>query len=362
MRYSKTLVRVIKEGEEGLNRGLPFTVTKLNNSLGGILKKTYYLILGKSKTGKSSFLYEEFIFNVLDLVSKGTLELEDIEIYLISYEISIEMILAKAAVRWMLTRMKTLSDTKQITGAHGKAHPEIYKLLYSEELKLYLDKLQKILRVLNDGTPDTITTSLNKKFMSICDTDIDEDGGQIYKFKNKNKKVIVGIDHLGLTPKSGGMSLKDTMDTFSAYLFKLKNIFPITVAVVQQVTPTKTDGGQKKIVYGHEDARDTKNTFQDCDVCISIGSPYHEEYRSFTYRGGLYHVRPDESNSYLGLEDRIRVIAVEKDRYGNSGFRTSAGFIGEVGMFVDMEEPEEVNYDKWKGIRKTFKNQGEWQK
>lgn len=55
----------ITRGREGRNIGLKTGIPKMDNYLGGIQKKTYYLIFGLSGAGKTCYALYSFIFRPL---------------------------------------------------------------------------------------------------------------------------------------------------------------------------------------------------------------------------------------------------------------------------------------------------------
>ena len=110
---SSLLQDAVQRGYEGLNVGIPFTVDRLNRPTGGIAKGMYYLILGASRTGKSAFLYDQFIFNLVDLIYDDKLKVEDVEVLLYSLEIDRVMIVTKAAIRFLFYRKRMLWIVQQ---------------------------------------------------------------------------------------------------------------------------------------------------------------------------------------------------------------------------------------------------------
>lgn len=344
------LDNAVKRGYEGLNIGIPFTVDKLNLPTGGIAKSMYYLILGAPRTGKSAFLYDQFIFNLVDLIYKGKLNIEDVEIVLYSLEIDRVMIVAKAAIRYLFIHKKTLTSIKKLLGIKHKTDKELYELMKDKGLRDYINILDTILSIFTTASSISMHMYLEQRCKSQSESyGKDPEGNDLYMFKNPNKIFIAAIDHVALAKETRGENTKRTIDTISQKVFvNLKRQYGIIPVVVQQVNPQKTGDGQKKPIYGHSDARDSKNTFQDCDVCISIGSPYHEDFDSINYKGEIYHITPSEINNWNGLEDRFRLFGIEKDRYGTSNLRIVSSFIGEIGKFESLPDPLEVQYDKYK--------------
>lgn len=351
------LDEAVEKGYKGLNIGIPFTVSKLNKPTGGIAKSMYYLILGASRTGKSAFLYDQFIFNLVDRIVAGELNIEDVEIVLYSLEIDRVMIVAKAAIRYLYLHHGILTTIKKLMGIEHNTHKELYKLMQDEKLRHYITVLDSVLTIFTTANPATMHRYLEKRCIASSKPyGVDNEGNKLYSFKNPNKIFIAAIDHVALAQELKGDNTKKTIDLVSKRVFvDLKRQFGIIPVLVQQVNPQKAENGQKKPIYGHADARDSKNTFQDCDVCISIGSPYHEDFASLNYKGQVYHIVPSELNNFQGLGDRLRLFGIEKDRYGTSNLRLTSAFVGEIGMFTSLPDPNDVvyskyNYDEWRRL------------
>jgi hypothetical protein len=342
----------VERGKEGNNQGFPFTIAPINELVEGILASTYYLILGPSGSGKSSLLYEQFILNFVDKVYAGKLKAEDIVILLFSLEISPVKFYSKAIARFIYKKYKLLISTRDIANSKGNASNKMYEYIYSKETKRYLDVLDTIVKVYTKATPVSAYKALQVTLAPLSEkVGTDSEGNTIYALKNPKLKVIAALDHIALPEGAPGDNLKMTIDTMSKKVFvKYRNSHGVIPVVLQQITPNEDN--MKKVVYSHKDARDSKNTYHDCDVCLSIGSPMEAEKESIQFKGQMFHVIPSENNDYRGLENRIRVIAKEKDRDGESFLRVVVGFVGECGMFTDLGPAESVNYEFYNNLGK----------
>jgi len=342
----------VRKGQEGHNVGTPFTIDPFNRLVEGVLPDTYYLILGPSGSGKSSLVYEQFIFNFIDAVYEGTMDVNDIVIVLFSLEIKTTKFYSKASARFIYKTFKKLISTRDIANSKGNTSDLIYKMIYGKKLKKYLEILDKVVKIYTRTSAITAFVNLGK-ILAPLSTEIrkDAEGRSMYKFKNDNLKVITVLDHISLTDEAKGEVLKKTIDNISKKVFvRYRNSHGITPVVLQQITPSEDN--MKKVVYSHKDARDSKNTYHDCDVCLSIGSPLEAEKISIPVKGGRYFIMEDEANGFIGLEDRARVVAKEKDREGASFKQVIVGFIGECAMFTDLGHPENVDYEFYKNLGK----------
>ena len=358
----ENFVREVKKSKEGKNKGIPFTSKNLTTLTGGILKAYSYLIMGPSKTGKTSFLYEQFIFNVIDRIIAGEIEEKDARIILFSMEMNDIMFMFKAAARWIFYNVKrdgkaVITDTKQLLGSNGVPHPTLLSALESRELLEYLALVKRVVIFLSETTPRGIMDFVATDCVKISKlVGKDESGKNKYEFLNENLTYIVAVDHISLVikDKDGPSEIKQIIDETSTNLRRLKNAFGITPAFLQQITPPQNNGGIKKLTLGYSELRDSKNTFQDTDFCFSLGSPFHDQIKAVNYKDGIYHILPGEDNGGIGLEDRLRLVSIEKDRYGVSSVRIAVAYLGEIGLFTDIAPPSAVDYDYYKAIKKTF--------
>jgi len=272
----------------------------------------------------------------------------------------------KAAARWLFKNKtfidingnpaRILTDTRQLLGNKGIPPKELLDAIRDEEFKKYLELARRIVVFLTDTTPTDMYTFVANDCLKMSTLSrIDESGKKKYSFNNERLLYILALDHISLVNKDkGGMSdLKTIIDDTSTYARKLKNGFGISPVFLQQITPPPDNGGVKKLTLGHKELRDSKNTFHDTDYCFSLGSPFHDQIKNVNYLDGVYAIIPGEDNGWVGLQDRLRLISIEKDRYGNSGMRVACGYLGEIGTFPNMPPPKEVIYENWNKT-KTF--------
>ena len=65
--YKDVLRSNIDNGRLGLNKGLPHGFNRLVEFLPGIQQSTYYLIGAESSVGKSAFVNNSFVFNIVSI-------------------------------------------------------------------------------------------------------------------------------------------------------------------------------------------------------------------------------------------------------------------------------------------------------
>lgn len=359
MDYTKEVLDLIREGEEGLNKGLPFSLTSLTNFLGGITKNTQYLIFGKSKSGKSRFGYDQFIYHQLEylygLMLNGCPEQElpfDLVILLYTFEIAPVSINLITICRYLFVN-GILTHPKYISGKMGKCDKALYDIMYSPEVERFLNFVNSRIKYISRATPTVVWNYTYNTCLALSnEVGKDDVGMPLFAFKNRRLRLHCLIDHASLITTEG-TELKKAMDTTSYYFLLLKKMFPISTVILQQINPQDRKDDKELVLPDHENARDTKNTFQDADVTLAIGAPYHLERMTYSYKGDDYYIKPDESNGFVGLEDRFRIIGVQKDREGEANTKTPAGYIGEVGKYVDIPPPNHI-YEDGRTIYEAF--------
>ena len=349
-RYAEVM-SVIKDGELGLNKGIRFTINKLTDHLGGITQNTQYLIMGKSKTGKSRFGYDNFIFSPIEYLYSLKVKGADPEEYpfdilapMFSFEIPAVSINLIAICRFLYINHGVLTHPKYIVGKFGKAEPELYDMVYSPEVEDYIKFFNSRVSYFTVATPDWIWKYVYSNCIKIShEIGRDESNMPKFKFNNSKLRMHVLLDHLSLVQQAKGFDLKRTIDATSNYFFQLKNTFPITTAILQQINPQDRKDDRELVLPDHENLRDTKTTFQDADVVMSLGAPYHLNRHTFNFNGEPYYIMPEEANGFVGLEDRFRIVGVVKDRDGASNVISPAAYIGEIGAFMDIAGPNYVD-------------------
>jgi len=337
--YEQSLKR-IEDGKLGLNTGFPFR-------LGGDLSKhlsivpgKYYLIGALSNVGKSSFLYDQFLFNMHDKATTGNFNVH-IDIY--TPEISPAVIIVKAMCYWLFTRKGILTTPKLLMSEGALTIPShIEELIMSKEC---VDYTTALVNRISFYTYITIS-NLKRNTFNYLKTNgkLTIEDRQIVKYEPHNQKDVymVAIDHIGIASSIGGANKKQTIDDISKFLFTVRNPTKLIAIVVQQITPTKDYTPEQRVLPGHTDLRDSKSTYEDADIMIGIGSPYREGIALY----GGYKIIPRSAADSDGLKGRFRVINIMKNRDGDINILTPTFFFGEIGYFGYIGKESVVDYKK----------------
>lgn len=337
-------------GEKGLNEGIPYRISSLNTYVSGTQRGRYVLYFAGPGVGKSKIVYDQHIFVPYDYALEHP-EV-DLHIHLWSLEINPIFVIGAAKVYWLYTRKRVLTDVNTIYSiGNNKLTPFIKELIDSDECKSYIDGLMKCLHIEVDGTRHTINNKI-KTFAKNRGTFI-VNNGELTEYipNNPHEIVVIIIDHMSLINTINGESLKLTIDAVSRNFTIYRDKMKYAPIAIQQINPEKYKNDVDKILPKHEDLRDSKNTFQDCDVAISIGSPYTKQVNEFIG----YKIIPQSSLDSHTLGDRFRVIQVVKNRYGSVSVVIPTLFIGEVGYYTNIQSPEDIDYEQISNIHKLKK-------
>ena len=345
-------LRYIEDGKKGDNIGYTYSVDKLNKYI-KIWQGRYYLIFALSGVGKSKFVYHQHIFNVIDQqINDNTMDNLHIDLY--SLEISPVTVMGIMLIFYLKKYKNILTDTNQLFSYEGTINDKLQKYINDENTLEYMNKFESYL---------TIYTTLQFPIL-IKNTELQlRKTGTLIKKDNlidsytpNNSKQLyqIIIDHISLIKPLKSKNLYESISVVSKYLFAIRDLVKITPVIIQQVKTNRSKKPEEMLLPGHEDLRDSPETFQDCDIGVVIGNPF---YHKIKYYNG-YKIYP-AIDAAQGLQDRFRIIEIRKSRYSSGANHTiPVLFVGEASMYANIKEPlelKEPDYIKINNIKKTFK-------
>lgn len=351
--YKHILKDKIDNGLLGMNKGLPHGFNRLVEFIPGIQQSTYYLIGAESSVGKSAFVNNSFVFNPIDwwIANKNNTDIK-LKIHYYSFEISKEMMLYKAVCRKIWNEYNILLDVNYIL-SRGKYRisQEHYELVVKS--LDYFDEMEDILYI--QDVPENPTGVWHKELKyaavngkGLIDYKLDGD----YIPNNPNLYTLIVIDHASLIRKERGFSTKDLIDKLSEYMIILRNKLNFTPIIVQQLNRSGNDPTRIKLDKMEpmlSDFKDSGNTIQDSNICLSLFSPVRYEMEN--HRG--YKISP----SIGGIGSRYRSLQILKNRDGESDKTIGLEFIGEVGAFTELKKNVDMldgDYNRINKIKKNF--------
>lgn len=381
--YHDIINKTVSNAYTGDMQGFPTGLKGFDSHVGGIHPHDYYVFVGESRTGKSSFIYDKVIFQVADLIFKevdklfenGDIDKEEFQkqywrvrdktfkkpedipliydivvlikksiyIRLFSLEIGIMQVMMKDIARMIYYRFNELYSPRYITGAYGIPTDDFKSKIRDFTVDFHVFILKQIFFI------ETVSD-----YSKIKDT-IKRDNAKIEFIKKdlggtKDIFYIVMMDHPSLmSDDTNNNDLRLVINAFSKEIINQKKDYYSCGILVQQITPSvESRKDVKYLIPGFENMRDTKNTFTDADIVFAIASPSNKQYDTIKYGNGVYMINPEAAeNNGLGLGNRFILGKFAKDRGGDDSGYLAMFFLGEIGVIRDMALPEnltEIDY------------------
>lgn len=328
------LLEEIDRGRLGLNHGIGMGLPKLEGIIDGVCRETYTLILSNSGAGKTSFALYAYVYKPLmehidddDFkILYFSLEMNEVSLYIKLLSIYIfETYGIELSFKKILSREKEYVLSEEHYDIVKQALPWVNKI--SSKLEIY-DKsvsANKVYAILKSRLEEMGKFSENETRL-------------IYTPNNPNLIYNVVIDHIGLIRSQPGQ-LKQEIDLLSSYLVTLREKCGISPVVIQQAN--REQGNierfkQGKSAFTINDAKDSGNTVQDCNVMIAIYNPNRDGLK--TYK--KYNIEQLGSN--------FRSIMVLKNRFGDCDAEVGVNFFGAINYFHELPKPDEIyDYERY---------------
>ena len=331
MTLEEQILNEIDRGRAGFNHGITMGMPKLESIMDGNTRETYTLIMSNSGSGKTSFalysyVYKPLVAHLNDNDYKClfiSLEMNEISLYIKLLSIYIfETYGIQLSYKEILSRKREyiLSDE----------HYELVKACIP-----WVTKVKKHLEIYDKKASAKTVYAILKQRLEKMGKFVETETRQIYIPNNQNLVYNVVIDHIALITPGDGRKLKEEIDLLSAYLVTLREKCKISPVVIQQAN--REQGNIERFKAGKSafsinDAKDTGNTVQDCNVMIAIYNPYRDGLK--TYR--KYNIEV--------LQGAFRSIMVLKNRFGDCDAEVGCNFFGGINYFSELKKPDEI-YD-----------------
>ena len=328
---AQRLLGEIDRGRLGLNHGIGMGLPKLESIIDGVTRETYTLILSNSGAGKTSFALYAYVYKPL----MEHLEDDDFKILFFSLEMNEVSLYIKLLSIYIFETYGIELSFKEILSRKKKyvlseEHYEIVK-----QCLPWIEKISKKLEIYDKHVNANTVYAILKSRLSEMGTFEESETRLVYKPFNPNFIYAVVIDHIGLVKPRQGNTLKQEIDDLSGYLVTLREKCGISPVVIQQAN--REQGNierfkQGKSAFTINDAKDSGNTVQDCNVMIAIYNPHRDGLK--TYK--KYNIEQLESN--------FRSIMVLKNRFGDCDVEVGCNFFGGINYFRELPKPDEI-YD-----------------
>ena len=329
MTIAEKLRNEIDRGRLGLNHGISFGMPKLESIMDGVTRETYTLIISNSGAGKTTFALYAYVYKPLMQhldddnykVLYFSLEMNEVSLYIKLLSMYIfETYGIELSYKEILSRKKeyVLSD-------------EHYNLVM--ECMPWVDKISKKLEIYDKYLDATKMYAILKDRLEKMGQFVETETRWVYKPNNPSLTYVVITDHIGLIKPRAGNTLKMEIDLYSSYQVTLREKCGISPVIIQQAN--REQGNierfkQGKSAFTINDAKDTGNTVQDCNVMIALYNPYRDGLK--TYK--KYNIEVLESN--------FRSIMVLKNRFGDCDVEVGCNFFGNISIFHELPKPDEI--------------------
>jgi hypothetical protein len=322
------LKKKIDDGIKGLNKGIPCGLNTVDNIIYGIQRAYIYTLGADTSGGKTSFAIDIFVYNVLKNTNKP------VNILYYSFEMAETILYAKLLSLYIydnfnevVTFEEILSLNKELTKEHEELIEKSYPWLESIEGNFTIFD-----RPLKPSEIFKTTETWLERFGTFVK--IDEHRCR-YDENNTNELNISIIDNVQLI---GGLGTnKEKIQRTAKYSIYFRDIASLSTVFIQQMNRNSKSMDRK--LHGYElfsldDFKDSSDTTDASEVVMALYYPYREKIA--TCEG-----YPIENI----LKHRFRLLQIIKNRYGRSDLNKGLIFWGELGLFNELEKPENItNY------------------
>lgn len=344
------LLSRINEGLEGKYQGLSNGFDRLNQIIFGLQRGCYTLLGGSSGCYKTT-LVDYILLNALkDSFDKG------INLNVFYYSFEIDKITKQC--NWLAQRIYqehgVIVSPEKIKGLGN------YRLSdYEHELVLkeipYIEKLFSHIKFrFNSINPTGIYNELwtfgeesgeiIREPYEYKDSDNNtHKGNRItgYKPNDPDSYTLVIMDHMALMKKERGYMTKEVIDKYSEYCTELRNQFKFSFINIQQFNQGLSSVERVKfkgvdLSPQQSDFKDSTNPYQDADIVMGLMAPYKLDLT--TSLG--YNVEK--------LGERMLLLKVIKNRLSKDNAALGLAAYPEYGSFIELPDPEKIDYEKYK--------------
>lgn len=325
------IFKQIDAGRSGENHGYSMGLPKLEGIIDGVTKETYTLILSNSGAGKSSFALYAYVYKPL----MEHLDDDDYKVLFFALEMSEWSLYIKLLSIYIFETYGIELSFKEILSKKKEyiLSDEHYDLV--QECRPWLEQISKKLEVYDKHVNANTVYAILKSRLEKMGKFVESETKLTYIPNNPNLIYVVVIDHIGLVRPQQGNSLKQEIDLLSSYLVTLREKCRISPVVVQQAN--REQGNierfkQGKSAFTINDAKDSGNTVQDCNVMLAIYNPHRDGLKSY------------KSYDIKQLESNFRSIMCLKNRFGDCDVEVGCNFFGGINLFQELPKPDEI-YD-----------------
>lgn len=347
----------VEKGILGKTQGIPIALRKLGKYL-SIRQSVYTLIGGFSGTGKtgltdSIYVLEPYMW-LLENMHKTDIRIE--WVYR-SMERKKLHKLGKWCCYYLWRKYGVLIEPAKLMGWKQE------KITSTE--KDYFDSCEEFLQVMQDSKIVTIIDGQENPrevFLHLRDYALARGAEEQisehekrYTLNNPNLIIVPVVDTVGkckLETVDGSKDRKSTTDKMSEYASILRDRYHQSPILISQFNTSITSQ-----IYGkHPDPEPTPesyknsgNMFEDCDVALALFNPYR--YKIMDHMGYDIPKMVDKSGGPHHGANYFRSLKLLKSSFSEDDLRFGLAFMGQIGMFKDLQRADEMDDSIYDGIK-----------
>lgn len=344
----------IKQGLEGKFTGLSNGLDRINKYIFNVQRGCYTLIGGLSGSAKTKLVDFILLNAVQDAEVKGT----PINIFYYSYEIDENTKKAEWLAMLIYNKYNKIVAPETIKGLGD------FRLTSEEQIMVdaEMDNLERLFSKITWRWESIHPTGMYMEWISHMKTRgefvyrdyVDTDGStkqKIDKFalNNPEEYNIVICDHIALSKREKGYTLKENLDKLSEHAVRCRNLYNMSFFLLQQFNQGLNSVDRQKfkgvdVSPQQSDFKDTTNPYTDADVVLGLLNAHKMDMEvCLDYNINVH-------NAPYNLKDRFRMLKVVKNRLSRDGVAVGLLFIPEALTFKELPKPGELEEKHFKYI------------
>jgi hypothetical protein len=336
----------VNKGLSGRNEGIPMGFDRLNRYI-GIRKSMYFLVGGLTGSGKTSFIDDAFVLNPYDwFISNQNTNGVKLKIIYRSMERSRTYKMAKWVSRRIFLDYGVIISINKLLGWTEKMTKDEHDLFLMQ--RNYVEQMNDVITII-DGPENPVGISKELKTYALEHGKIEQldEYNKIYVPEDPNVVTIVVIDHIGLLKTTKDLSTKkQVIDKMSDELRYARDFFGYTPVVVSQFN--RDISNIMRIKNGDvepqlDDFKDSATTQEDADVVLALFDPMR--YKVDDPSGYKLDKLKDEYGAKY-----FRSLRIIKNSYGEDDIRIGLGFLGQVGMFKELNRMKDMTDSDYESV------------
>jgi hypothetical protein len=336
----------VTKGLSGRNEGIPMGFDRLNRYI-GIRKSMYFLVGGLTGSGKTSFIDDAFVLNPYDwfISNKNTNGIK-LKIVYRSMERSRTYKMAKWVSRRIFLDYGVIISINKLLGWTEKMTKDEHDLFLMQ--RNYMEQMDDVITII-DGPENPVGIAKDLKNYALQHGKIEQldEYNKIYIPEDPNVVTIVVIDHIGLLKTTKDLTTKkQVIDKMSDELRYARDFFGYTPVVVSQFN--RDISNIMRIKNGDvepqlDDFKDSATTQEDADVVLALFDPMR--YKVDDPSGYKLEKLKDEYGAKY-----FRSLRIIKNSYGEDDIRIGLGFLGQVGMFKELNRMKDMTDSDYESV------------